>query len=333
MTQPSEKKVMSALEHTLDQYHELMRINAVSHLVRTARRVGILKELGHGQRTAEQLCEALSLASELAGLILEALVSIGIIEKYADDYALSQAARLLCQYDDDLGDCLWERLVERTVGTEQRDGQDDQQYFDYTAATQWIHTPAAMQAAEVLNIGGDGEFSGPSILDIGCGSAVWSCAMAHRDPAAKLTIVDQSGAIEAASITAESIGVSERVTAIVGEPGETPLSEGEYDIVLLAQRLHSVSIEASDALLGRAVTAAKPGGRIVVIDLFRGPNPPDLSQSIEALRLDLETTAGSIRTPQQLEVQMQRYQLQRIEFTFLTASGINLGMVVAVKPE
>ncbi len=93
-----------------------MKINATSHLIRSARQLGIFAELRQGQRTHEQLCEALSLKSELANLLLDALVAIGIVEKYEEDYALSRAAHLLCQYDDDLGDERWQKLTAAVSG-------------------------------------------------------------------------------------------------------------------------------------------------------------------------------------------------------------------------
>ena len=82
-----------------------------------------------------------------AGLLMDGLVAIGIVEQYDDDYALSQAARLLCLYDEDLGDRRWEQLVDRVRG--EHDQFDDQRQYDFLAATQWIHTQAAMQAAEI----------------------------------------------------------------------------------------------------------------------------------------------------------------------------------------
>ncbi len=323
---------MSAQQRTLDQYHELMHINAVSHLIRTARRVGLFDALNEGQRTADQLREELSLRAEPAGLLLDALVASGIIEKYGDDYALSQAARLLCQYDEDLGDRRWERFVDHLLGNQQDDGRDDRQHLEYLAATQWIHTPAAMQAAEILDIGGVGEVAGPSILELGCGSAVWSCAMAHRDPAARVTLVDHAGALAAAMATAQSIGMADRVITIEGDPATAPLPTDEFDIVLIAQRLHASSMADADALLDRAVRASKPGGRVVVIDLFRGPARPTLAESIEALKLELETTAGRMRTVEEVQAQMGRHGLQRVQFTFLAASRINLALAVGRKP-
>lgn len=321
---------MSAQDRTLDQYQEWMNINAVSHLMRTVRSVGILERLRQGQMTAEQLCESLSLRPEPAGLLLDAVVAIGVVEKYGDDYALSQAARLFCQYDDDLGDARWERLAGLATGTVERDA-DDQAFFDHAAATQWIHTPAAMQAAEILDVGGEGEKTGLNILDLGCGSAVWSCAMAHRDADAKLTLVDQAGELAAANSTAQSIGVQDRVSTVEGDPCEVELPTAKFDIVLLAERLHALDDETSGRLLARAVDAALPGGRVVVIDQFRGPTRPDVVESVEALKLVLDTSAGRIRTLEESQLQMEQKGLTDIQFTFLAASRVHLGLAVGVK--
>ena len=175
---------MSAQDRTLDQYHELMHINAVAHLVRAGRGAGLFAELTQGQRTLEQLVQALSLEPESTALLLDALVAIGIVERYEEDFALSQAARLLCQYDQDLGDARWEPLGERLRGQASPIDHQNQTHFDSLAATQWIHTRAAMQAAEVLDIGGSSETQGLQILDIGCGSgsgvARWRTATPNR---------------------------------------------------------------------------------------------------------------------------------------------------------
>lgn len=332
---------MSAQDRTLDQYQELMNINAVSHLIRAGRRAGIFEQLEEGQRTADQLCAALSLQLEPTQLLLDALVAIGIIENYGEDYALSQAARLLCQYDRDLGDARWEQLVEFVRGTQTPTEADDQGYFDQVAATQWIHTPAAIQAAEVLDIGGPGsatstssqggDTSGLRILDLGCGSGVWSCAMAHRDPAATVTMVDQPGSLQAAMMTAASIGLESRIETLEGDPGEVRLPEQQFGLVILAQRLHPLDRQASDALLAKAVAAAEPGGRVVVIDEFRSPGRPNLAESLSALKLELETRGGRMRSLEETKQQLTRHALENVQFTFLAASRVGLGLAVGVR--
>ena len=321
----------TAQERTLAQYHGLMRLNASSHVLRAARQIGVIDELRSGQRTAEQLTQTLGWKSHSAALFLDALLAIGMVEKYGDDYALSRAGHLLCQYDDDLGDATWQRLVPLLKGDDTRADHDDQSQFDYLAATQWSQTAAAMQAAEILDIGEGGEFSALKILDLGCGSGVWSCAMAHRDPTSSVTAVDKKLAIEAAQATANSIELSDRFTTIEGDPIHTDVPESEFDLVVVAQRISCLDESAAKKLLAKASASAKPGGRVVVIDLFRGPGKTSLTESIEALRLDLGTKGGRMRTLEEVQADLRDAGLTKIQFTFLAASEAGLGMAVGTK--
>lgn len=321
----------TAQERTLAQYHGLMRMNASAHVLRAAREIGLIGELRSGQRTAEQLTAALSWQPHSAALLLDALLAIGMIEKYGQDYALSRAGHLLCQYDDDLGDATWARLVSVLRGDETRHDHDDQRQFDYLAATQWSQTAAAMQAAEILDIGPGGEHTGLNVLDLGCGSGVWSCAIAHRDPTTTVTAVDQKLAIEAARATADSIELSDRFTTIVADPIDADVADESFDLVVVAQRTSCLDESATKRLLAKAVAATKAGGRVVVIDLFRGPGKTTLTESIEALRLDLGTRGGRMRTLEEAQADLREAGLSKIQFTFLAASEAGLGMAVGTR--
>ncbi|TWU55651.1 class I SAM-dependent methyltransferase [Rubripirellula reticaptiva] len=321
----------TAQERTLAQYHGLMHANASAHLLRVGREVGLIDELRKGQKTAEQLTESLQWSPHSASLLIDALLTIGFIEKYGDDYALSRAGHLLCQYDEDLGDATWMRLAEVVRGGDPRSQHDDQKQFDYLAATQWAHTGAAMQAAEILDIGEGGEFSGAKILDFGCGSGVWSCAIAHRDPESSVTAVDGVAALEAAKATAESIGLGERFQTIEGNPLDAAIPADTFDLVLVAQRISCLDGETAKKWLAKAAASAKSGGRVVVIDPFRGPAKPNLAECVEALRIDLGTRGGRMRSLDEAQADMHGAGLQRIQFTFLAASQVNLGLAVGTK--
>lgn len=334
----------SAQERTLAQYQGLMQVNASSHILRAAREVGLIGELRDGQRTLQQLCETLSLNRQPLILLIDALMAIGIVEKYDEDHALSRAGHLLCQYDDDLGDQTWQRLV-ANLKAESGDSVevDDRLQLNYLAATQWIHTASAMQAAEILDIGGKNEPKGLRILDLGCGSAVWSCAMAHRDPESTLTVVDIPAAIESAKSTAESIELTDRLTAITSDVGKIAVANGDeaenislpaerFDLIITAQQLSCIDNESGQRMLQKAYAACAPGGRIVVVDLFRGPTKPALAESIEALKLELGTRRGRILSIDEIQGLMGQTGLQQIQFAFLAASRIGLGLAAGMKP-
>jgi len=327
---------MSAQDRTLDRYQELMQINAASHVLRSARAVGLFDELRNGQRTLEQLTQSLSLSPQSTELLLDCLVSMSVIERYGDDHALSPVMRLLCEHDTDLGDTSWLSLVDKLSQRDLR--ANDSAYLDGIAATQWIHTPAAVQAAEILDLGGSElevnlDAAPPlRILDLGCGSAVWSCAMAYSDPNAMVVAVDNQAALEAAERAVQSIDIGARFTFIIGDPEDAKLDSGDFDLVLIAQRFHSAAPNAAKRLLEQAKASLASGGRLVIIDLFRGPTKPRLSETIEALRLHLATEYGRMRSIKETEAQLEGVGMIDIQFTFLAASRINLGMMVARKP-
>ncbi len=127
-----------------------------------------------------------------------------------------------------------------------------------------------MQVAEILGMGeaSTDEASAPQrLLDLGCGSAVWSCAMAYREPSLSIVAVDHRDALVAAEHTASSIELGDRFTSISGDATTVTLEAEAFDYVLIAQRLHSVNESTATALLNQATKALKAGGRLVVIDL------------------------------------------------------------------
>lgn len=313
-------------DQTLQQYHQLIQLNAASHLIRTARQVGLFGALQEGQRTAEQLIETLKLRPQIAYLLLDSLRAIGVIEQYGEDIALAHVTRLLCEHDADLGDAMWSQLPEALRSDQP---VDEDQYHSAAAATQWVHTSTAMEAAEILNIGEDRP--APRILDLGCGSAVWSCAMAYRDAESTVTAVDHPGALTAARRTAESIALSDRFQEIPGSVESVALPDAAFDLVLLATRVHAVSMERGEQLLRRAHAALVDGGEVVVIDLFKTPGKTKLAEAAEALRLELSTQAGAVRGPDETERLVQAAGFSNPQFTYLPASKVNIGMLVAKK--
>jgi len=349
---------MSQQDRTLDRYQELMQINAASHVLRAAREVGLFDELRLGQRTADQLAEALRLDRAGLDLMLECLLSMNVIERYGDDHALAPVMQLLCQYDNDLGDLAWRSLAgivrgeqatapkaSDAVATEPQ-GSTARAYLDSIAATQWVHTPAAMQAAEMLDMGGetgptglpepDGSGASLRIVDLGCGSAVWSCAMAYRDGRATILAIDDEPPLAAARSTADSIRMGDRFETSAGDPAEVPLEESHYGLAVIAQRLHCLTPQGRDRLIDRAIASLHSGGRLVLIDLFRGPTKPRLSETIEALRVHVGTGGGGhgkMQSVDELKSLLRDRGLVDVRFSFIAASRVNLGMMVATKAD
>lgn len=319
---------MSAQDRTIDRYHGLMQINAEAHLIRGARDIGLFDALEAGQLTEEEITARLKTDRRLTGLLLDSLVALGVLEKYGEDYALSAVMRLLCQYDRDLGDDVWSSLASQLRG---EDAGSKREFFDAATATQWVHTGAAKQAAEILDI--TGERAGRRILDLGCGSAVWSCAMAFADPTATVTVVDTPERMAAARRTIDSIKLGDRFETIEGDPASVPLESQAYDLVVMAGRLAAEPPEEDVHHFRRVHSALRRGGEVAVIDLFRGPSGPNFTESVEALRLALRTPAGRIRDAEAMRKLLLDNGFGACQFAFLAASRHGYGLLVAAKKD
>lgn len=332
-TQSQQQAVRSAQERTLGLYHQLMKINAASHLIRALRELRIIELLREQQCTAEQIWTRLALKPDVVIQILDAAVAIGIVEQYQEDYALSRASHLLCQYDHDLADREWNQLVGLAKGELDRGNLDDQMHANHLAATQWIHTPAAMEAAEVLDFGNHASDATVEILDLGCGSAVWTSAMAYRDASSKITAVDLPAALEAAQSTADSIGLGDRFQAVAADPCKAELEEAAYDWVVVAQRISAMGEQRGEQYLSRAAKFLKPNGRLVVIDLVEIGDKPTLADRVESLRLKLSTTQGETLTPEGLQGHLKAAGLVDCQFALLSKGNAKIGVAVASRPE
>jgi SAM-dependent methyltransferase len=328
---PQSAGVRSAGDRTITQYHDWMKTNAASHLLRAARQSGLTEQLRQRQHTLDELCQALSTDRQTTELLLQGLVAIGFVEQYQDDYALARAGHLLCQYDDDLGDARWERLVER-MKQPRAAPTDDFEFRSARAATQWVHTSAAMQAAEILDLGGESSPPGPRILDLGCGSAVWSCAMAHRDAEATIVAVDEAAALQSAKSTAESIGLGDRIRTIESDPRHASLGDTRFDLVVIAQQLSVFSDDQAAELVRKATAALHPGGRLALPDFYDGPGRPGLAESVNRLEIHLSTPAGRVRDLRFCQRMLLDAGLEQIQFVYLPASRHGLGMIVATRP-
>lgn len=344
--QASRTAVRAAGDRTIEQYQDWMQTNGAAHLMRAARESGITGLLRQKQHTLDELCEALSLDPETAKLLIDGLVAIGFVEQYEDDFALARAGHLLCQYDDDLGDSRWETLVDRIKGSSKNGKVESSDYRDRLAATQWIHTAAAMQAAEILDIGGQDSASqdsasqdsasedtpsGLRILDLGCGSAVWSCAMAHCDPESTIVAIDDAAAIKAAESTAESIGLGDRFKTIESDPRSVAVDGQAFDLVILAQVLSSYSDSEATELLDKAVGALRSGGRLVAPDFYVGPGRAGLKEALSRLSIHLATAQGRVRDLPESQQMFKAAGLTAIQFTYLAASEAGMGMIVGEK--
>ena len=80
--------------NTLTLYKNINNAAAGVAAFQAARRLGVFSVLREGQKTAKQIADAVDANPRRVALLLDVLVGLLVVERYQDDYALSQKHRI-----------------------------------------------------------------------------------------------------------------------------------------------------------------------------------------------------------------------------------------------
>jgi 2-polyprenyl-3-methyl-5-hydroxy-6-metoxy-1,4-benzoquinol methylase len=314
-------------KRTIARYQGFFETLSLSASLEAALQLGLLDALREGQMELSELAQRCQCEPEALAALVRVLVAVGILERYGEDLALSQAAQLLAGPDVDLGLGLWRSLPGFLSG-EPRSSDSLASYRRRISARQWSHTAAAMQAAEVLKIGTG--LRGLKLLELGCGTGVWSAAMAYRDPALQVTVVDDAARLAQCHATYASIDLLSRWTAVEDDyrTWSTPL--GEFDLVILPEVLQLEQDIDAVILLGRAADALRVGGQVVVFETLNEADGPAVTLATQALEISL-ATGGRQRSAAQMQQLLRGAGFGEAQWGWLTASTHGMGLVIASK--
>ena len=323
---------------TIQDYVQLQRRNALCHSVRAAVDLGILESLADGQKTAQQLAELLGLDAKATDRLMHVLIGTELVDKYGEDYALSNIARLIPKPFLDFGDHYWQYLAShvRSGASLVEDDTIPHTEADFWATQshkEWMLTPVALDVARVLSMGESR--TGMNILQLGCGSAVFGVTLAHRDPLSKLTLVDTATNLKRADQTIETVELGREVTQIIGSWDDLSTFEGleprSYDLAIIANRIHWRSPEQIEQLLKDLATYVKADGELAIIDIFPGKEEGDHARAEHELELALRTKAGQLHDPVQLRESLERSGYGNIQFAHLSAEPGYWGITLSTR--
>ena len=137
--------------NTLRLYTNISNAASGVDAFQSARRLGIFDVLAQGQKTAVQVAKACNLNPVRTKILLELLCGLLILERYQDDYALSQMMHLLTSHDDDLGQS--DRAnIDEFVQSKQPCENRLAAYRNRVTTAQWRATPAAMDIVKYLSL-------------------------------------------------------------------------------------------------------------------------------------------------------------------------------------
>lgn len=315
---------------TIETYQSLMNANATIQTFVVARKIGLFEELSNGQKTAQEIAEAFGLAERPTELLLNQLCQSGYIERYGDHYALSVLGKMLPDEFADLGNHYWAHLedwLKSGTRLEDHDKHLDQTAFGVEAqALEWMATPNALDLIKILNIGDSRQ--GMRVIDLFCGSAVFSSAFAYHDQKMKVTLVDQTRNLERAKQTAESIEISSRCDFVEADPAVYQ-AKFPADMVILANRLMQFDNKSLQSLLRNIAKQLHRQGEIVIVDDFCETESAGMGYHTQALLTEMRTPRGVHRSKREITDMLYECGFVDAMYSDLKSAPGTKGVIVA----
>lgn len=105
---------------------------------------------------------------------------------------------------------------------------------------------------------------GLRVLDVACGSAGATLALAKLNPGVSLTLNDWPPVVEGAMAIAEALGLGPQISSLPGGIHTVDFGTGQYDLIWIGDFLHFWGPEQVVEILKRLHQALAPGGTLVV---------------------------------------------------------------------
>jgi len=284
-----------------DRLDQMIRGYMPSRCILTALELDIFGAVGDGAN-AEQIGTRVHANPRAAGMLLNALVALGLLSKSGNDYRNTpESARFFVQGSkDNHRDGLlhtaniwhrWSTLTDAVrSGTRVPIGRDETLEWtrNFIAGMQRNAKERAPLVVKALGTTGVHR-----ILDLGGGSGAYSIAFAKACPDVQCEILDIP---EVVPLTAEYVsraGVSAQVSLRTGDMLQDNFGSG-YDIIMLNAICHMFAEEQNRNIFRRAHQALASSGRLVVQDFILNPDKTGPQHAaLFSLNMLVATDAGA----------------------------------------
>jgi 3-hydroxy-5-methyl-1-naphthoate 3-O-methyltransferase len=295
--------------------HELMSGQWAGAIVSTSATLKLFDAVDLGFRSAEEVARECSIKPRAAELLLNALVALELLTKdekgfsttEESHYYLVSTSPLYAGQYFELRPALqdaWSNLetVAKTGKpfSEWNKEETAQKFFPALAAALFSFNYAyGQRLCAFLKIE---ERTGKTrVLDLACGSAVWSIPMARANKNVHVDALDFPVVLDTTRKFTEKSGVKEQYSYISGNWQDIALADDEYDIVILGHILHSEGKKRSRELLSYAHKSLKKGGSVVVGEfLVDDTRTSPVFSAMFAINMYLVTTDGCVYSRSEL---------------------------------
>jgi SAM-dependent methyltransferase len=274
----------------LDTVYEIEDGALKAAALRAALELGVFAAVGRGA-TLDELVASTGYDARGLGALLGVLCALGLVRRRRQRYLLSPAAATYlvpagrAYYGDWAlrATLSWEALgrMAEAVRSGKAPGGDlstpaPDSEVTWTAHTwpilvEWPHRAAAARELWAQLAIEPAEGRAFEVLDAACGPGVTSLTLARDHPGVHVTALDMPGVLDVTRAIAEEMGVAAQVTAVAGDVATADLGIARFDLVVFGRILYYFAAEEVARILGRALTALRPGGLLVIHEWLLDP--------------------------------------------------------------
>jgi SAM-dependent methyltransferase len=284
-----------------DYLEQAIRAFMPSRCILTALELDVFSAIGEAA-SAEQVATKINANPRAVGMLLNALVALGLLSKNGDDYKNApESARFFVQgsHDNQRNGLLhtaniWHRWSTLTDAVRRGscvpiDRADTPEWTrSFIAGMQRNAKDRAPIVVDTLGTTGVHR-----ILDLGGGSGAYSIAFAKACPNVQCEIFDLPAVVPLTSEYVDQAGVEAQVSIRAGDMLHDDLGVG-YDIIMLNAICHMFSEEQNRDIFQRARLALAPNGRLVVQDFILDPDKTGPQHAtLFSLNMLVNTDAGA----------------------------------------
>ena len=249
-------------------------------ILKTAVDLGIFDRISEGTSDASSVAAAIGASERGTRILLDGLAAYGLLETADGAYRLSPLADayLVSGRPVYLGGStqimasdwawrFWADLPEavRHGGTVLEDHAETpgHEFWEiFAPASTGLARPASKALAELLAPWAHARDE-IDVLDVACGSGLYSLTFAAGQPHARVTLLDWANVLALTQANVERLGLASRTSVIEGDVFTVPLG-GPYDLVVASHIFHHFSEDRCVELLERLAGALKPDGRLAI---------------------------------------------------------------------
>lgn len=257
-----------------DRLDQMIRNFQPSRCILTALELDLFTAVGE-TASAEQIGSKIHANTRAVSMLLNALVSLGLLSKSGDQYKNTpESARFFVQgaKDNQRNGLLhaaniWHRWSTLTDAVRRGtwlpiEGEQTEWTQNFIAGMQRNAKTRAPLLVKTLGTAGVRR-----ILDLGGGSGAYSIAFAKASPDLHCDILDLPEVVPLTAEYVQNAGVSAQVRIRAGDMLQEDFGSG-YDLILLNAICHMFSEAQNRDLFRRARKALAPNGRLVVQDFI-----------------------------------------------------------------